>query len=94
MVATGSFLLTLVLAGEITRYKSRFLAKGFSQVTGRDYHKKYSPITPLSSIKVLISYAKFKNNELKTAYLNTDIQEEIFMQQPEGLKNLTSKEIH
>ena len=78
-------------SGEITMYKARFVAKGFSQVQGRDYNKKYSPTTRLSTIRVLISYALYKNTELKqvdikTAYLNAEIEDEILMQQPEGFE--------
>ena len=67
-------------SGEITRYKARFVAKGFSQVPSRDYNETYSPTTRLSTIGVLISYAVYKNTELKqmdikTAYLNADIEE-------------------
>ena len=79
-------------SGEITRYKARFVAKGFSQVPGRDYNETYSPSTRLSTIRVLISYALYKNTELKqmdlkTAYLRADIEEKIFMQQPERFEN-------
>ena len=78
-------------SGEITRYKARFVAKGFSQVPGRDYNETYSPTTRLSTFRVLISYAVYENTDLKqmdikTAYLNADIEEEIFMQQPEGFE--------
>ena len=69
-------------------YKARFVTKGFSQVPSRDYNETYSPTTRLSTIRVLISYALYKNTELKqmvikTAYLNADIEEETFMQQPQ-----------
>ena len=85
------FGLKFVPSGEITRYKARFVAKVFSQVPGRDYNKTYSPTTHLSTIRILISYAVFKNTELKqmdtkTAYLNADIKEKIFMKQPEGFE--------
>ena len=78
-------------SGKIKRYKARIVAKGYSQFPGRDYKETYSPTTRLSTIRVLISYAQFKNTELKqmdtkTACLNADIEEEIFMQQPETFK--------
>ena len=89
MVAAGTFNFKFGPSGEITRNKARFVAKGFSQVPGRDYNDKYSPTTGFSTIRVLISYALHKNTELKqmdikTAYLNANIEEKIVMQQPEG----------
>ena len=85
------FALKFSPSGEITRYKARLVAKGFSQVPGRDYNETHSPTTRLSTIRVLISYAVYKNTKLKqmdikTAYLNADIEDEIFMQQPEGFE--------
>ena len=79
-------------SGEITKYKAIFVAKGFSQIPGRDYNETYSPTTRFSTIRVLISYALYKNTKLKqmdikSAYFNNDIEEEIFMQQPKGFKN-------
>ena len=73
------------------RYKARLVAKGFSQVTGRDYNEIYSPTTRLSTIRILSSYELRNGSELKqmdipTAYLNADIDEEIFMQQPESFE--------
>ena len=78
--------------GEITRYKARFEAKGFGQVPGPDYNETYLPTTRLSTIRVLISYAALKNTQLKQMGIKTEnligeIEEEIFMQQPEGIKH-------
>ena len=74
-------------SGETTRYKARFVAKS----SRSELQQKYSPTTRLSTIRVLLSYLLYKNTELKqldikTAYLNADIEEEIFMQQPEGFE--------
>ena len=90
------FALKFAPSGEVTRYKAGFVAKGFSQVPGRHYNETYSPTTRLSTIRVLISYAVYKNTELKqmdikTAYLNADIEEEIFMQQPEGFEKFDNQ---
>ena len=58
-------------SGEITRYKARYVAKGFSQVPGRDYNETYSPTTRLSTIRVLISYAVYKNRVKTNGYQNS-----------------------
>ena len=78
-------------SGEIVRYKARLVAKGFNHIPGRDYNETYSPTTRLSTISILLSYALrngsgHKKMDIKTAFLNADIDEEIFMQQPEGFE--------
>ena len=71
--------------------KARFVAKGFSQEPGQDYveGKIYSPIVKHDSPRVLISIAASLNLELhqldvKTAFLYGDLDEEFYVQQPEG----------
>ena len=64
---------------------------GFSQVLGRDYNETYSPTTRLSTIGIFLSYAistgsDLKQMDIKTAYLNADIDEKIFMQQTESFE--------
>ena len=91
MVAVGFFAVNCGPSGEIVRYKARLVAKGFSQKQGRDYNNTYSPTTSLSAKKMFLSYALRNGSELspmdiKSAYLNADIDGEIFMQQPEGFK--------
>ena len=93
------FALTCGPSGERVRYKARLVAKGFSQVPGRDYIKSYLPTTRLSTIRVLLNYAlrngsELKQMDIKTAYLNADIDEEILMQQPEVFEKKMSNEIH
>ena len=59
-------------------YKARFVAKGFSQVHGEDYFDTYSPITNMSSIRILLQIA-VQNNfiihhmDVKAAYLNAPL---------------------
>ena len=53
-------------------YKKRLVAKGFSQVTGRDYNHTYSTTTGLKIIKIFISYALCRDSALKQMTLNAD----------------------
>ena len=73
----------------MVRYKARFVAKGFSQVPGLDYHETFSPTARLTSLRMLLQLAVQENllihqMDVKTAYLHADIDCEIYLEQPEG----------
>ena len=77
------------VSGEITRYKARLVAKGFSQIKGIDYEEVFSPVARAESIRIIIAMtAQFKWNllhlDVKSAFLNGHIEEEIYVDQPEG----------
>ena len=70
-------------------FKARYVAKGYSQVSGSDYHETFSPTARMSSIRVLLQHAVQNDMlvhqmDVKTAYLNAPIDCEIFMEQPKG----------
>ncbi|KAL7280472.1 hypothetical protein ACG7TL_005403 [Trametes sanguinea] len=71
------------------RYKARLVAKGFTQVWGEDYHETFSPVAHFESIRYLLAHAALEDwdiesMDVKTAFLNGDLEEEIYMEQPEG----------
>lgn len=75
--------------GNISRYKSRLCAKGFSQIKGIDYVETFSPTTRYDTIRILLAIATTNDFEItqfdiKTAFLNGNLEEEIFMTPPEG----------
>ncbi|KAL0320072.1 UNVERIFIED_CONTAM: Retrovirus-related Pol polyprotein from transposon TNT 1-94 [Sesamum radiatum] len=75
--------------GFIDKYKARLVAKGFKQKEGIDFFDTYSPVTRITSIRVLIAIAALYDLEIhqmdvKTAFLNGELDEEIYMEQPEG----------
>lgn len=75
--------------GQVERYKCRLVAKGYSQLYGADYDETFSPVVRFSSIRTLLSFA-IQNNlhvhqmDVVTAFLNGHLEEEIYMEQPEG----------
>jgi hypothetical protein len=74
---------------EPPRFKSRLVAKGFSQIPGIDYSDVYSPVVKHSSIRTFLSLVAVHDYELqqldvKTAFLHGDLEEDIYMDQPEG----------
>ena len=65
------------------------VAKGYRQKEGIDYFDTYSPVSRITSIRTLIAIASFNNMEIhqmdvKTTFLNGELDEEIYMEQPEG----------
>ena len=75
--------------GEVTTYKARLVAKGYTQKQGVDYEETFSPVAMLKSIRILLAISAYHDYEIwqmdvKTAFLNGNIKEEIYMKQPEG----------
>ncbi|KAH9079752.1 hypothetical protein Ae201684P_017098 [Aphanomyces euteiches] len=78
--------------GSIDKYKARLVAKGYSQTFGIDYEETFTPVAKFTSIRVLLSLAAKHNLELQqmdvnTAFLNSDLDEDIYMEIPMGLND-------
>ena len=78
------------------RYKARLVAEGYAQNEGIDYNEVFSPVVKHSSIRILLALvAQFKMElvqmDVKTAFLHGDLEEEIYITQPDGFK-VTGKE--
>ncbi|KAK8936549.1 hypothetical protein KSP39_PZI012592 [Platanthera zijinensis] len=77
--------------GTVHRLKARFVARGFTQQQGLDYDGNFSPVAKLNTVRVLISLAVHRHwalhqLDVKNAFLNGDLQEIVYMQQPPGFE--------
>ena len=77
--------------GSQLRYKARLVVKGFNQKKGIDFEEIFSLMVKMSSIRVALGLAIRLNLEveqldMKTTFLHGDLEEEIYMQQPEGFE--------
>jgi hypothetical protein len=75
--------------GTIEKYKARLVAMGYSQKEGKDYFDTYPPVACLTTIRVLLSLAAshgflVHQMDVKIAFLNGELEEEIYMDQPDG----------
>lgn len=75
--------------GSIERYKARLVVKGCSQQPEEDFNETFSPVARFESIRLLLAIAAtrdctLKQIDIKTAFLYGDLDEIIFMHQPEG----------
>ena len=84
--------------GKVETYKARLVAKGYRQRQGVDYDETFSPVAMLKSIRILLAIAAHYDYEIwqmdvKTAFLNGNLEEEVYMMQPEGFvsKNCPDK---
>nr|GFB58980.1 retrotransposon protein, putative, Ty1-copia subclass [Tanacetum cinerariifolium] len=75
--------------GKVHIYKARLVAKGCTQTYGVDYEETFSPVADIRVIRILIAIATYYDYEIwqmevKIAFLNGFLEEEIYMEQPKG----------
>lgn len=78
-----------IASGEIDRCKARWVARGYSQIEGVDYDETYSPVLRLECLRLILGYAVLHDLEIeimdvKTAFLQGELKEEIYVEQPAG----------
>nr|GEU58205.1 hypothetical protein [Tanacetum cinerariifolium] len=78
--------------GNVHIYKARLVAKGYTQTPRIDYEETFSPVADIRAIRILIAIAAYYDYEIwqmdvKTAFLNGYLNEEVYMDQPEGFVN-------
>ncbi|GJW74062.1 zinc finger, CCHC-type containing protein [Tanacetum coccineum] len=76
--------------GTIDKFKARLVIQAFKQKEGIDYFDTYAPIARITTIRLLLALASIHNlvihqMDVKTIFLNGDLEEEVYMKQPEGL---------
>src|SRR5258706_3660095 len=76
--------------GSIERYKARLVVKGYSQLAGIDYEETFAPVTRYDSLCLVIALAVnlglvLEQLDIKTAFLNGELKEEIWMTPPPGI---------
>ncbi|WVZ90085.1 hypothetical protein U9M48_036416 [Paspalum notatum var. saurae] len=78
--------------GMVVRNKARLVAQGFCQKEGIDYEETFAPIARLEAIRILLAFAaskgfKLQQMDVKSAFLNGFIEEEVYVRQPPGFES-------
>ena len=79
--------------GIVTRKKAILVAKGYSQEEGIDFDETFAPVARLEAIRIFLAYvahANFKvyHMDVKSAFLNGELEEEVYVQQPPGFEDV------
>nr|GFA97385.1 retrovirus-related Pol polyprotein from transposon TNT 1-94 [Tanacetum cinerariifolium] len=75
--------------GDVLKNKARLVAKGYRQEDGIDFEESFAPVARIEAIRIFIANATSKNMtiyqiDVKTAFLNGELKEEVYVSQPEG----------
>ena len=79
--------------GKIVKNKARLVCKGYAQVKGVDFDETFAPVARMEAIRMFLAYSCFKNFkvyqlDVKSAFLNGELNEEIYAEQPEDFEQL------
>eukprot|EP00253_Pinus_taeda_P006627 PITA_06627 len=83
---------------KVEKYKARLVAKGYPQVSGIDFGDIFSHVSKVTSIRLVLSVVvafdfEVEHMDLKIAFVHGDLEEEIYMKQPEGFAVKGKKEL-
>jgi hypothetical protein len=82
--------------GSLEKFKARLVAKGFTHIEGEDFYQIFAPVSDYTTVRMLLAVAAVRKHaiiqlDVKNAFLYGDIDAQIYMKQPEGYHDGTSR---
>ena len=76
-------------SGQVDKYKARYVATGFKQVEGLDYFETFAPTCKSETFRILLQLSVKQGHvmhqfDVKTVFLHSPIEEEVYLEQPQG----------
>jgi len=83
-------------SGEVVKHKARLVVKGYAQIQGVDYDEVFAPVARLETVRLLLALAaqgewEVHHMDVKSAFLNGDLIEEVYLQHPHGFTSSISR---
>ena len=84
--------------GEITRKKAKLFFKGYAREEGLDNGETFSPVARMEGVRTLLAYVTYKGfkvyqMDVKSTFLNGILEEEVYIEQPEGFMDDNNKDL-
>jgi hypothetical protein len=84
--------------GQVTRNKDILVCKGYAQIEGIDFEETFSPVARMEAFCLLLAYARSKNikvyqMDVKSTFFNGEIEEEVYIELPEGYQLLIERKL-
>ena len=75
--------------GDVIRNKARLVCKGYTQQEGIEFEENFAPVARLEAIRMFLAFSSFQQikvyqMDVKSAFLNGDLEEEVYIEQPKG----------
>ena len=84
--------------GKVIRNKARVVCKGYSQIEGVDFEETFAPVARMEAIRMFLAFScskgfKIYQMDVKSTFLNGELKEEVYMEQPEGFDLTVGKDL-
>ena len=76
---------------QVTRNKDKLVCKGYAQIEGIDFEETFAPMARMEATRIILAYScskwiKVYQTDVKSTFLNGEIEEEVYIEKPQGFE--------